>query len=308
MGIGRGYGKLLLFGEHAAVYGHPAVGIRLEDYLEVEVLGADDARSGGGDRRNDSLNDRERSLVVEALRRLPGWTHENTITVRGTLPMSLGFGSSAAFCTALIRATRPEIGKRELWAEAHRLEQVFHGTPSGIDTGLSVYDGASIIYPSPPELPGRGPADLPRAVLLVGALPRTSTTAELVAGIRALRRRDSESVDRSLDRLGALSRDAASRETCPDARALGAAAREAQEVLRRLGLSTPQLDDALGTLERAGALGAKLSGAGGGGAFYGVFETPETADAAAEALKTRTAQAGLPYLRRIEIGSGTGPS
>lgn len=322
MGVARGHGKLLLFGEHAAVYGHPAVGLRLDAYLEV-TLEPDD-----GAWVLPRLPARESDLVRRALAELEGAPSGGRLGIEGNLPMSVGFGSSAAFCTALVLAARGAgddtgagagssgagpsgPGPDEahdldaLWAEAHRIEHVFHGTPSGIDTGLSVYPGASIIYPDPPALPRREAAHLPPAALLVGAIPRTSTTAELVAGIRAMRERDRAAVEHSLHRLGRLSEAAATRESCPDANTLGRLADQAQAILRTLGLSTPRLDDALTALHDAGALGAKLSGAGGGGAFYGVFGSLGDAAAAAPLLEKRMAQQAteVVFLRPYEIGS-----
>jgi len=282
MGVGRGYGKLLLFGEHAAVYGHPAVGLRLEEYLEVELVAPregnrQDAAAAPAEWVLPPLEPREAELVQNALDALPVRVTPGELRIHGTLPMSVGFGSSAAFCTALLCAAGFGGDRLELWAEAHRLEHVFHGTPSGIDTGLSVFPGASVVYPDPPGLPSREPAALPRAWLVFGAIPRTSSTAALVAGVRSLREQDSARAERTLHRLGELSRLAATPARCPDAGALGAFADEAQQRLRALGLSTSELDSVLDFLRESGAAGAKLSGAGGGGAFYGVFETEEAA-------------------------------
>ncbi|MFW5742927.1 MAG: mevalonate kinase [bacterium] len=302
MGVARGYGKLLLFGEHAAVYGHPAVGLQLDAYLEVSVE--------PGEERwvLPDLPARESDLVRRALGELHRAPAGGRLDIEGNLPMSVGFGSSAAFCTALVRATGgpgTANDREALWAEAHRIERVFHGTPSGIDTGLSVHPGASIIYPDPPALPRREPAVLPRAALLVAAIPRTSTTAALVAGIRAMLERDRAAVEHSLHRLGRLSEAAATPESCPNAAALGRIADQAQAILRTLGLSTPRLDEALTALHDAGALGAKLSGAGGGGALYGVFASLADAEAAAAVLEKRMAQQAteVVFLRPYEIGS-----
>jgi mevalonate kinase len=299
VGVGRGYGKLLLFGEHAAVYGYPALGIRLDEYLEVDVEPEDGTCWSVPD-----LGEREGSLIRAVLARVAGAPRSGSIRIGGTLPTSVGFGSSAAFCTALLRAIESAAARdpRMLWQEAHRLEHVFHGTPSGIDTGLSVYEGASLITPDPHGLPSRVPAHLPRAGLLVGAVRRTASTAELVAAIRRRRETGPAPVDATLARLGELSLLAARRETCPDAATLGRAANEAQVLLAELGLSTPTLDTALAAMDRAGAYGAKLSGAGGGGAFYGVFESVERAEGAAQELRRAAAQEDIVYLRSMMIG------
>ena len=304
MGVGRGHGKLLLFGEHAAVYGHPAVGIRLDDYLEVEIQEQSEAGWIVSEVRGD-----ERRLIVTALSAVAGMVRDaptsGRVTIRGTLPLGVGFGSSAAFCTALLRAcglaSDGDTGTREFWRRAHELEHIFHGTPSGIDTGLSVYPGASMVEPRPAGLPHRTEIELPHAVLLAGAIPRTRSTAALVAAIRERRSHDAPGVEAAMARLGEYARKASSPALCPSAAELGRTADDAHELLAQLGLSTPALDGLLATLRRAGARGAKLSGAGGGGAFYGVFETAEEAEEAASAVRREHAQAGISYLRAFTL-------
>lgn len=300
MGVARGYGKLLLFGEHAAVYGHPAVGIRLDGYLEVAIH----PRETPG-WQVPAVPPRDAGLIRDALISLPGAPQGGRLELAGTLPTSVGFGSSAAFCTALLQAHQPDRvwTRRELWQEAHELERIFHGTPSGIDTGLSVHPGASIIRPDPPGLPSRDPLRLPDSVLLVGAVPRTSSTADLVAGIRRMREHDEASVDRTLHRLGVLAETVGDPRHCESAEQMGRAANEAHGLLASMGLSTPELELLLDELREAGALGAKLSGAGGGGAFYGVFGSHAAAELAARSLR-RAAQSraiDLVYLDLMNI-------
>ncbi|MFW5684013.1 MAG: mevalonate kinase [Spirochaetota bacterium] len=296
MGVGRGYGKLLLFGEHAAVYGHPAVGLRLDDYLEVELETPAARSSEGVQWQWPEFSENELAIVRRAVEALPHPPGGGRLDVRGTLPTSVGFGSSAAFCTALIRAHlgADALPPEELWALAHELEHHFHGTPSGIDTGLSVYPGASAIHPKPPGLPRREQITLPAMTLLVGAIQRTSSTAELVAGIRRARETDATRVEQTLARLGELARAVSRPGT--DAPSVGEAADEAQHHLAALGLSTPALDALLETLHAHGALGAKLSGAGGGGAFFGVFENTGRAEAAEAALRRRAEELSVPVI------------
>jgi mevalonate kinase len=211
------------------------------------------------------------------------------MTVTGDLAMSVGLGSSAAFCTALLRAVLSErfsSPSRELWRAAHALEGVFHGTPSGIDTGLSIWPGASLMYPQPPEIPRNQEVNLPTGAIVAGAIPRSSTTAALVEGIRVRCESDPDARD-MLENLGSLSIRASrlSKAGAGGIDELGALADEAQRLLAALELSSPPLEDALQLLRDTGALGCKLSGAGGGGAFVGVYRTTMAAQEAERVLR-----------------------
>ncbi|MFW6213005.1 MAG: mevalonate kinase [Spirochaetota bacterium] len=312
MAVGEGRGKLLLFGEHSAVYGYPAVGIQLDRglRLELEERPADEWFL-------PELEPGAAKMIAEALERLPHVCDSRaraearsrqsrgrrvTLTsIDGDLPMSMGFGSSAAFCTALVRAYAPALATdaHALWRAAHELEHIFHGSPSGIDTGLAVFPGASLIRPRPSgsergasadyELPTREAVTLPPAALLVGALPREESTAELIAGLREQKRERPRFVGSRMERLGRIAEHGAGAASRDE---LGKLADEAHALLRELGLSTPSLDELLEHVRGFGAVGAKLSGAGGGGAFYAVFADREGALRAAESIKKN----GLPYL------------
>jgi mevalonate kinase len=134
--------------------------------------------------------------------------------------------------------------------------------------------------PHPPGLPDI--EELPGFPLhlVFGAVPRSGDTGTLVGGLRKRVESGDSAAVGMLDRLGKLAGEAIrlfrdGSELRPQR--LGALAREAQEGLKALDLSTPGLDDILEDGRRFGALGGKLSGAGGGGAFYLVCETPDAA-------------------------------
>lgn len=315
MAVGHGNGKLILFGEHSAVYGHPAVGIQLPKKVHVELTPLERGPSpqnwefvGVSDSEREAL-----ARSVDALGRLFGpEVPAHRVEITGDLPFRVGFGSSAAFCAAMVRALDRGgtfSDHRRLWEAAHDLEHAFHGTPSGIDTGLSILPGAHAIYPAPPAVPRAEPVALPGAYLVVGAIERNSSTAALVRGIRDARDSDPGRVDATLSELAGIARSviAGGYGTSNGAVWLGNQADAAQRLLVSLGVSTPQLDAALALLRRAGATGGKLSGAGGGGAFYGVFGKRIDAATAAEILRDWIAgrwhfTVSRPFVEVIAIG------
>jgi mevalonate kinase len=296
MGVkGSGHAKLLLFGEHAAVYGYPALGIALPETVELEIERADEWSLA-------NVPTRFHAIVEPVLEHLDAHLHERygadaVVLAKGAVwfhqivPMSLGFGSSAALSVALARATLgavPAVQRRskvnrdmEVWALANELERLFHGSPSGIDTGLATLGGAQAFRFDKPGLPQASALPLPPGVIVAGATPRDSNTKTLVQDLkRRVEQREAGVID-ELAELGKIADDAAKlirAEGAGDTPAkLGILAGRAHELLRDLGLSTHLTERCLEIAGNTGALGGKISGAGGGGAFFAIFRDAEAA-------------------------------
>jgi mevalonate kinase len=310
--MGIGYGKLLLFGEHAAVVGFPALGMAGDGYTEAILI--EDPTPPQSELRNEEerahrvfpIDDTELriagfdrrtfKLVLPVIRRLIGdfpdfGRLEGELSFRSSVPQESGFGSSAAFCVSLVRLAADRLGKGmskdEVWKEANSLEEEFHGTPSGIDTGLATFGGIQSFRRDPACRPLAREA-LPGSdvVLVTAAVPRLATTKELVARVRADHEAGSNETPKHLEALGRAAEEASSalRAGSMSAELIGDQAREAQERLAALGLSTPDLDAAFSAAAGAGALGWKLSGAGGGGAFFCVASGEAHARALVDAV------------------------
>lgn len=259
---GSACGKLILFGEHAVVYGHPAIAVALSKETEVIL----DPRPGPTrlvdswirDERLDELL--KKALPAEGL----------AVRIRSEIPTGRGLGSSAALCVALIRARAAlenrEASLEEIHEQGFALERVFHGTPSGIDHAVAARGGA-LYYRKNSEPVALEMPPMPAVILDSGT---AGNTAELVAKVADAGSR----VLPALNQLGEFADIA--RENLGDLHLLGDLMIEAHALLKTIGVSTQDLDELVALSMRHGALGAKLSGAGGGGVVVALVpEDPE---------------------------------
>ena len=278
-------GKLLLLGEHAAVYGHPAVGLSLPWTLKVGFSAAPTWQLPGLGTREAAVRallERFQDLAAEEglPRPLPGRLEFTT-----DIPPESGFGSSGALCAALVDLFFPGLPMADKDRLAWRAEGLFHGTPSGIDTALAFRRGWWALDPSTRPVTARALPD-PSLVLVAGSLVRTTDTKTLVGDLARRRAEGEKLVVETLELLGATSARAITLLEEGRSSELPPLINQAREGLRTLGLETPGLSSVLKAgLASPGALAGKLSGAGGGGAFFVVFTHLDAAQAALPRLE-----------------------
>jgi mevalonate kinase len=263
---GRGHAKVILVGEHAVVYGHAA----LAAGLSVGITAT--ARPGTGRLRVPAwrldASAGDDTSVGRALAALVGRLDaaDMDFDADAGMPSRAGLGSSAALAVALARAAAAARGRA---SDAHAIdaavdaaEAIFHGNPSGIDAAAAKSGGAGRFT----RAGGWRPLPVLQAIrLCVGLSGRPRDTAAQVAAVGRLRERLSVADD-ILAALGKLTEDAAGALAKGDVDGLGRTFDAAHGLLCALRVSGPELDALVHAARAAGAIGAKLTGAGGGGA------------------------------------------
>jgi len=275
---GFGPGKVILLGEHAVVYGYPALAGALS--LGVTARGVPSEVTQLV--LPASLEMGAREVLGRAFQRAASTSGAPTLRLELTsdLPVAVGLGSSAAVSVACARMLLCAAGREGAPAEvldlAREMEFEFHGTPSGVDHSCSTRGGV-IRFERAPGAPGTVQTvkvGRPISVVVAIAGPRTPTRTT-VGSLRERQARWPDRYARLFRQIGEVTEEGVRAIEAGDLEALGDAMNVNHGLLSALGLSSLALDERVHALRREGALGAKLTGAGGdGGAVIGLFEEP----------------------------------
>jgi mevalonate kinase len=292
-------GKIILFGEHAVVYGQPALAVPVPQVqARVTVAPA---------RRGYSLEAPDIHLRAD-LADLPS-NHPLAATARSvftelgiatpppfrlritsSIPVASGLGSGAAVTVAVLRALSAFLGQplpdERVSALAFDVEKLYHGTPSGIDNSVVTY--ARPVYfvkdRTIETLRVGAPLTLVIADTGIAALTRQS-----VADVRRLWESDPRRWEAVFERIGEIVRAARRAIEAGNIPALGPLMDENQARLQELTVSSPELDRLVEAARGSGALGAKLSGGGRGGNMIALVR-PQEAEIVARTLQSAGAR------------------
>ena len=309
IGKGRAPGKVILFGEHAVVYGRPALAAPVTQ-VAAEAVVAQGPRGAGltvwaedlG--RQVAVRDASPDDPLAAAARLtlahlglaePDWR----VTVRSTIPIASGMGSGAAVSAALIRALadawshvptelnaqylipNPPFSPAELSALVYEVEKLHHGAPSGVDNTVIAYEQpVYFVRGQPPQ-----PFAIGRPFMLAIADSGIASPTRITVGeVRRAWEQAPARFEALFDRIAAIVEAARSAIAAGEPEDLGSLMDQNHALLQEIGVSCAELD-ALATAARAaGALGAKLSGGGRGGNLIALVG-PKTMDPVVTALR-----------------------
>nr|WP_277347539.1 mevalonate kinase [Wenzhouxiangella sp. XN79A] len=287
--MAAGHGKIILLGEHAVVYGRHAVAAPVPLAIQAHVEKARDGvqmmipRWGVEQRLHTRAEkqhsfDKSMNLILESL----GLQDQAMrIEIVPKVPRAMGLGGSAALAVATIRGLDRcfELGldDEQVNQLAFECEKIAHGTPSGIDNTLSTY-GRAILFRAGDE-PLRREIAIPEPVdLVIGISGIESLTAATVARVRKARDAHPALYEGIFDQIDALVLRGVDALANHELETLGELMNVCQGLLNAMQVSSWELEEMIQIARREGALGAKLTGGGGGGSIIALCpsdgETP----------------------------------
>ena len=291
-------GKIILFGEHAVVYGRPALAIPVTQvHTDVHILGSvhpgiwiDASDVNLHAELNTLPSDHPIASVIHNflfLSRVSPFPNLE-INISSTIPVASGLGSGAAVTVALTRALSSHFNfpmtDENINAFAYEIEKLHHGTPSGIDNTVVTY--AKPVYfikgqPIETFIVGKP------FTIVIGDTGIRAPTKESVGDVRKLWESDQPKWESIFDEVGNIARKA--REAIESGRweELGNLMNQNHKLLQEMTVSSPALDTLVSAAGEAGALGAKMSGGGRGGNMI-VLVPPDLA----EMISRRLMEAG----------------
>lgn len=289
-GTGDAHAKAILLGEHAAVYGAPALAIPLHGLGVRAHAAAADGIHLDSELFTGPASDAPARLwpVLTAIRTALDQQHATTgahVRIRSSIPYERGLGSSAAVAAAVARAiadlTQTSLDPDSVYAIVQEAERVAHGNPSGLDA-RAVTAAAPIRFQQGVAAPVAVGSPLMFTIADSGA---SGSTAQAVAQVRDRRSKDRSGVDAFIARIAEFTEAAAADLTAGDATALGERMTQTHELLTSLGVSNDRLDTLVGAAHSGGSPGAKLTGGGQGGCVIALATSTEHADELGAALR-----------------------
>ncbi|MEM2942095.1 MAG: mevalonate kinase [Candidatus Bathyarchaeia archaeon] len=303
MSIAHAPAKVIITGEHFVVHGQPALAAAVNLYSKVSVetgspgiveissseLGIS-ARFEAGQMGSFEVDERRMleplMLVVEEVLDRAGERRLGLrLRIESEIPVGVGLGSSASTAVSTAAAVAELLGLKLTREQIRELasiqEQSIHKKPSGIDAHVTTYGGV-VLFKLGKQPSHLQPTDDVR--IIIGNTGATRSTGDLVSRVGHRIQMGDTDLMRISEAAGQITLQAVEAYVKRDFQQLGRLMDENHELLRQAGVSTSQLDSLVEAARDAGALGAKLTGAGGGGCMIALCR-PEEADQVSKAVE-----------------------
>jgi len=265
-------GKIILFGEHAVVYGKPAIaipvsGMRASAWSEpgegkLTINALDLNEKFNLENKASQFSVLAQSLLSKTRRSEPNLT----INLTSKLPQGSGMGSSAATSTAVCKALSNHLGvnleKNQISELVFEAEKIVHGTPSGIDNTVVAYE--SPVY----FIKGNEPMTFDSGrtfYLVIGDTGIESSTKETVGNVRSMWKKEPNLMNGYFDEIENITKGGKMAIEEGNIKMVGELMNDNHELLNKIGVGHPELEKLVELSLKSGAIGAKLTGGGGGG-------------------------------------------
>lgn len=280
VGVGQAHSKIILIGEHAVVYGYPAISLPL---LEVEVTcKVVPAESPWRLYEEDTLS----MAVYASLEYLDITEACIRCEIDSAIPEKRGMGSSAAISIAAIRAVfdyyQADLPHDVLEILVNRAEMIAHMNPSGLDAKTCLSD-QPIRF-----IKNVGFTELEMDLSAYLVIADTGVYGHTREAIQVVQNKGKDALP-FLHALGELTEQAEDAISQKDAEELGQILSQAHLHLKEIGVSSPEADHLVETALSHGALGAKMSGGGLGGCIIALADNLTHAQELAERLEEKGA-------------------
>lgn len=274
-------GKLMLFGEHAVIYGRPCIATAVDHRMRVKIeiadgdsleLYAPDVNVVGYIERINNLGRKEApkgtrfvSVAVRNFFDSFGIKSGLKVETRSDFSSEFGFGSSSAVTVGVIKALSEVFEKpldnKKIFNLSYNTILDVQGVGSGFDVATAIWGGTIYFITGGKKVEPLPVGELPLVVGYTGVKADTPTLVRKVAGFYESKKKLVRTIFDSIEQIVEEGKKALGKR---DYRKLGGLMDESQKLLEKLGVSSPELDSLIYAAKKAGAFGAKLSGAGGG--------------------------------------------
>lgn len=296
MSTGKGYAKIILFGDHFAIYGVPVIATAIDKYVEIKAEKINENDIIFDDKifhEKISKKNKPNHISNKLFDAMFSDLNLNCLkfTVSGTAIPKAGMGYSAAFNVALARAVgeylKLDWSDREINEISYKGECVSHGVSSGIDNACATY--RSLLW-FEKNLNGKEDKIIPlkiktELILVLGDSKIAHNTKEIISSVKRGAKKDSDKFGKILTEANEIALEAKKSLEENDLEKIGSLMNRNHKLLKQIGVSCPELEKLVDIALTNKALGAKITGAGGGGLIVALCKNEEQQELIAKEIE-----------------------
>jgi len=299
MGKGSGYGKVILFGEHFVVHGVPGIVSAIDSTTDAEVKKMGTGIQVKDDRKTaKGYSEEKRLQQLESIERMLKFMQVDlktplNIWIGGTLPGFSGLGASAASSVAIARAVAQELNMKmsdeKINQTAYEGEKAYAGNPSGIDNTAATYGGLMWFKKNiagGPDMVEKLKVTKP-VEIVIGSTGKVANTKAMVEGVAERKKQNPKKYNPLFKRAEEIAIEGRKALEAGDLKTVGELMNENHTILQGIKVSSNELDMLVDLARKQGAIGAKLTGGGGGGCMFALTPGKELQEKVAKTISSQ---------------------